>query len=64
MNINHLNNNLKIICKGYGSTEVILSEGWGGESFVERVNYQLIYYIVKWGKEQPKITNLAFTPQP
>ena len=21
-------------------------------------------YIVKWGKEQPKITNLALTPQP
>ena len=20
--------------------------------------------IVKWGKEQPKITDLAFTPQP
>ena len=22
------------------------------------------YHIVKWGKEQPKITNLALTPQP
>ena len=23
-----------------------------------------LYLLVKWGKEQPKITNLALTPQP
>ena len=33
-------------------------------SVIESFLKQNIFSIVKWGKEQPKITNLALKPQP